>query len=251
MSIFDIAEPTKLKEFREAEPLSTWNHLKSNSDANNAVKKHTRKKTGGLCVYCEHKLIPKHDFQIEHYYPKKGNDNSYFGKDIPNRAIQWENLFPGCLGGTAQAQSFTEKKDIDYRTGANKRNKDKLTCGQRKGETDPDGVCISPYKLNNRSPIFLYNEADGSISLNEKVCDVQSIDRNLARAHVTRLNLDSPRLRGARATLASSLRNEFNKALDFDSDTVDELINEWLELNGNGLYDHPFISLISSKYIKI
>lgn len=248
MSVIEIEEPELLKNFRLATPQATWRQLKENSDVNNALKVNAIKKTGGLCVYCEHKLIAKTDYQIEHFHPKKGNDNSDFGDGVPNRAIEWENLFPGCLGGTAQVAHFSAEQDIEFRTGANKRNKDRLTCGQKKGETEPEGVYISPLKLNNRDSIFLFNEADGSVSINEEACIAQNISVDLANNHITRLNLDSQRLRDARLALATSLRGEFDKAFEVDPDTIDELVNDWLELDGHGMYTSPFISLISSKY---
>jgi uncharacterized protein (TIGR02646 family) len=248
MSIQNIEEPELLRDFRLAAPNATWKQLKANSDVNNILKVTAIKKTGGQCVYCEHKLVTKTDYQIEHFYPKKGNDNSDFGDGEPNRAIEWGNLYPGCLGGTAQVSHFTNTQDIVLRTGANKRNKSRLTCGQKKGDTEPNGVFISPLKLNNRMPIFLFNDADGSISLNEEACAAQNIPVELGHNHLTRLNLDSQRLRDARLALASSLRHEFKKALEFDAETVDELVDDWLELDEEGMYTYPFISLISSKY---
>lgn len=249
MSIQDIEEPELLREFRLGTPDATWNQLRANSDVNNALKVTAIKKTGGLCVYCEHKLIVKKDYQIEHFYPKKGNDNSDFGDRVPNRAIEWENLYPGCLGGTAQILHFTVQQDIGFRTGANKKNKSRLTCGQRKRETDPEGVFISPRELSNRNPIFLFNDADGSVSLNEEACTAQNISVELAHSHIAKLNLDSPRLRDARSSFAKSLRAQFDKALEYDPDNIEHLVKDWLAQNNSGVYDHPFISLISSKYL--
>lgn len=251
MSVLEIEEPELLKNFRLATPNATWNQLKGNSDVNNALKVNAIKKTGGLCVYCEQKLIAKTDYQIEHFHPKKGNDNSDFGEGVPNRAIEWENLYPGCLGGTAQVAHFSEKQDIDFRTGANKKNRGRLTCGQKKGETDPEGVFISPLELNNKTSIFLYNDADGSVSINEEACIAQNISLELANNHLIRLNLDSQRLRDARFALAASLRSEFDKAFNFDAERVGELIDEWLALDEQGIYTHPFISLITSKYYTV
>lgn len=248
MSVLEIEEPELLKNFRLATPQATWRQLKDNSDANNALKVNAIKKTGGLCVYCEQKLIAKTDYQIEHFHPKKGNDNSDFGDGVPNRAIEWENLYPGCLGGTAKVADFTTQYDLDFRTNTKYNNKSRLTCGQKKGDTEPEGNFISPRCLSNKSPIFLFNDADGSVSINEKACTGQNISVELANNHITKLNLDSQRLRDARLALATSLRAQFDKAFQFDSDTVDELVDEWLTLDEHGMYTSPFISMISSKY---
>ncbi|ENN99066.1 MULTISPECIES: hypothetical protein [Pseudoalteromonas] len=248
MSIKNIPEPERLKEFRLANPNATWNQLKSDSDVNNALKVTAIKKTAGLCVYCEHKLIAKTDYQIEHFHPKKGNNNSDFGAGKPNWAINWDNLYPGCLGGTAQVVHFTEQYDIDFRTGANRRNKGRLTCGQKKGEIDPEGLIIKPTELNNRDPIFLFNGADGSISLNVEACRRQNISTELGESQIVRLNLNSQRLKDARLELASSLRTQFDKAFQFDGDAIEELVEDWLALNENEMYELPFISMISSKY---
>ncbi|EAP96545.1 hypothetical protein [Vibrio splendidus] len=249
MSVLEIEEPELLKNFRLATPQATWRQLKDNSDANNALKVNAIKKTGGLCVYCEQKLIAKTDYQIEHFHPKKGNDNSDFGDGVPNRAIEWGNLYPGCLGGTAKVVDFTTQDDLDFRTNAKYKNKGRLTCGQRKGDVEPEGNFISPRDLNNKSPIFSFNDFDGSVSLNIKACISQGIPVEVAKNHLTKLNLDSQRLKDARFALASSLRSEFDKAFEFDSDTVDELVNDWLALDGNGMYTSPFISMISGKYV--
>ncbi|TOI62188.1 hypothetical protein [Vibrio parahaemolyticus] len=248
MPIIEIEEPEELRNFRQKKPKASWNQLKADRDVNHVVKVSVLKKTGGLCVYCEHKLVAKCDYQIEHYYPKKGNDNSDFGEGVPNRAIQWENLLPGCLGGTARDTDFSRKEDLDFRTGGNRKNRQKITCGQKKKETEPEGVFIEPTKLDHNIPIFIFNDVDGSVSINEEACEQQEIDIALATSHVTRLNLNSPRLNGARLALSTSLRKEFDLALSFDEGSVDELVKEWLKLNNEGLYDHPFISLIASKY---
>ncbi|MGR5176872.1 hypothetical protein [Vibrio mediterranei] len=248
MSVLQIDEPELLKIFRLENPNATWRQLKSNSDVNNALKLNAIKKTGGLCVYCEHKLVAKTDYQIEHFHPKKGNDNSEFGDGVPNRAIEWENLYPGCLGGTAKVADFTTQDDLDFRTNAKYKNRDRLTCGQRKGDTEPQGNFISPRVLDNKSPIFSFNDFDGSISLDTEACIAQNIPVEVATNHLTKLNLDSQRLKDARLALASSLRSEFDKALEFDSDSVDELINDWLVLDENGMHTFPFISMISGKY---
>lgn len=247
MSIQHIEEPELLRMFRLANPKATWNALKANSDVNNALKINAIKKTAGLCVYCEQKLIAKIDYQIEHFYPKKGNNNSDFGDGVPNRAIEWGNMYPGCLGGTAKVGDFTAQNDLDFRTNTKHTKKSRLTCGQRKGETDPDTVFISPLNLNNSSPIFLFNDSDGSIKLNEAVCNAQDIPEQLGNSHILRLNLDSPRLQSARAALSKSLRGQFNQAIEFDAESVNELVEEWLA-KVDGLYTLPFVSLISSKY---
>jgi uncharacterized protein (TIGR02646 family) len=248
MPLYEIEEPETLVEFRTRTPLATWNQLKGDSDVNNSVKRNTFLKTGGLCVYCEIKLIPKLDYQIEHFNPKLGNNNSNFGEGVPNRAIEWLNLFPSCLGGTAKEKDFGPEDDHSSRIGANKRNKWAMTCGQLKGDREPGGCFISPEKLSNDISIYKYNGSDGSIEINEETCNTLEIDLVLATRHVQALNLDSKRLRGPRVTFTSMLEKEFALAMEFDVDNVESLIESWITLNEDGTLQHPFYSLIISKY---
>lgn len=248
MPLYNVDEPRELIDFTSETPLATWNELKANSDVNNSVKRAAFIKTGGLCIYCEHKLIPKLDYQIEHFHPKLGNDNSEFGDGVPNRAIEWLNLFPGCLGGTARKSDFTSEVDHLERTGANKKNKSALTCGQRKKDKPVENNFISPELLSNDRSIFKFNGSDGSISVDEQACEALGVDVELAGKHTQELNLDSKRLRGIREKFSSILESEFNKAFEFDPSDIETLIKEWLALDDQGVHQHPFYSLIVSKY---
>lgn len=248
MPLYNIEEPEILIAFRTETPLATWNQLKANSDVNNSVKRTAFIKTGGLCIYCEHKLIPKLDYQIEHFHPKLGNDNADFGAGVPNRSIEWLNLFPGCLGGTARKTDFSSELDLLERTGANKKNKSALTCGQRKNDTKVEDNFIPPEQFSNDVSIFKFNGSDGSISINDTACESLGINVDLASKHTTTLNLDSKRLKGARERFSSILESEFNKAFDYDSNGIDSLIDQWLDRDVQGIHQHPFYSLIVSKY---
>ena len=227
MPLYNVDEPRELIDFTSESPLATWNELKANSDVNNSVKRAAFIKTGGLCIYCEHKLIPKIDYQIEHFHPKLGNDNSEFGDGVPNRAIEWLNLFPGCLGGTARKTDFTSEVDHTKRTGANRKNQ---SCGQRKKDKPVENNFIPLELLSNDRSIFKFNGSDGSISVDEQVCGALGVDVRLASKHSQELNLDSKRLRGIREKFSSILESEFNKAFEFAPNDLEGLINEWLAL---------------------
>ena len=107
---------------------------------------------------------------------------------------------------------------------------------------------ISPELLSNDLSIFKFNESDGSISVDEQACGALGIDVRLASKHSQDLNLDSKRLRGIREKFSSILESEFNKAFEFAPDDIEGLINEWLALDEQGIHQHPFYSLIVSKY---
>ena len=249
MPYFDIDEPDVLKRFRATVPDATWRQLKTNSDVNNGVKVATFKKTGGLCVYCEQKLIPKKDYQIEHFHPKLGQDTSDYGAGVPNRAIEWGNLFPGCLGGTAQAKYFeSESTELAERTGAIKSNKRERSCGQKKGEAEPNNRLIDPKIIPNSLSIFKFNDVSGAITPNEDVCNQLAIDNNLANNHVTFLNLDCGRLQRARRRFAKSISIEFDNVLEANPEMAQGVIDSWLEVNDAGVFDHPFSSLLLSKF---
>ncbi|WP_039046671.1 hypothetical protein [Plesiomonas shigelloides] len=246
--LMDIEEPESLLNLRTEKPNATWRELKSNPDVNLDLKRSVIRKTGGLCVYCEQKLVEKTDYQIEHFHPKNGNENADYGDGIPNMAIAWSNLFPCCLGGTAIADNFESQYDVDFRTGANGRNKDKLTCGQKKGNRDPEGVFIPPWDIRRKPSLFKYDFSNGSISVNDEICNRYEIDPRLAMSHLIGLNLDSVRLRGARMNFEQSINKQVREFPDDDLESVAGYLSSLLSLNDSHLYSIPFVSLFLCRY---
>ncbi|MFZ6724318.1 retron system putative HNH endonuclease [Undibacterium sp. MH2W] len=244
MPYFHISEPPELAAFRTGKPDATWTDLKATMNVNLAVKSAVPKKGGGLCIYCEQKLIDKFDFQVEHFEPKKGDKNSTYTPSEPNWAIYWNNLLPACLGGTAPRSNMPILiSDSESRVYTSKNN---ISCGQFKGEKKPKDGFIPPEKISSTEVIFLY-EVDGKMKFNQNAKNLRELNKAAVDKHIELLNLNCDRLKRARAKFAILLEDEFAIAQQSDED-VSDLIENWLTPNSDGLLDQPFFSLILSRY---
>ncbi len=243
MPYYIIEEPAELVTFCEEKPEARWNELKADPDVNLAVKSNVVKKTGGLCVYCEQKLIKKIDFQIEHYYPKDPDCRD--GGD-PNWAIQWSNLYACCLGGTARPADFDgDAKALEDRVASRRPNH---SCGQRKRNRKPEGIFVNPVQVKNDRSLYKYNAVDGSISPADDL-DALGVSREIVAKHIETLNLDCTRLKGSRKSFIDALDSEFECMME-SPELLSAMVDDWLSLGEDGMHALPFFSAILFRFGK-
>lgn len=245
MPFFAIAEPSLLKIFRTENPAATWNDLKKSEHVNLAVKTAVPQKTGGLCLYCEQRIIPKLDAQIEHFYPK---DQVHQKAGDPNWGISWDNLYSSCLGGTARISDFHHTpNELPARVGVRKTD---LSCGQRKKSRLPSAGFLPPTSLPNDASLFSY-KFGGGIASNEVAAFTLGLAVEAIDIHIELLNLNCNRLKFARKQFEKYIDDEFDAAVAAtagDFSDVDDLIAMWVAKNKNGLFQLPFISMLIFKF---
>ena len=87
-------EPACLSNFRAANRSGTWEQFRDHDHtAYQTIRHVTRRDQGGLCAYCEIKLVEENE-QIAHFHPKSDIGGSH------NWALDWVNLWLACKGGS-------------------------------------------------------------------------------------------------------------------------------------------------------
>lgn len=241
MPLFDIKEPNELLNFRTLYPHATWKQLKDDSDTNNAVKNSVTLKTGGLCLYCEQKILKKVDSQIEHFHPKSDT----LSPAGVNWAIKWSNLFPACLGGTARSADFQDNlKESAQRVGA---RKSEHSCGQKKRDKLPSDGFLDPKIYSNSRSFYSYSP-NGEIGPSQETISATALTADIINQHISLLNLNCVRLRSSRKTFGTHLEEQFALAIESAPEDIDELLRSWASRNDNGHFDVPFISMLIDKF---
>ena len=208
------ADPPGLANFRVANPReANWatfrnNHQAAYKELADALELRQR----GLCAFCETSLItniPTSARQIEHWRPKSNG-----GDPIHSVTFDVANLHASCLGGSKPhlAPPFGP-----LGLGAG----DHLSCGQKKGEQDPDAVPLAsrPYRPTELplSPPAFSVDIDGTLRPN---ADVVATGLSVVRLQATIdfLGLGCERLRVAREQVRLYLDEQL---ADYEAEETD------------------------------
>jgi hypothetical protein len=133
-----------------------------------------------LCAYCECKII-NNNKQIELFILKS------LTTDKLDYIFGFSKLFICYKGG-----SNISKNNLI----TSKYIKNNLSCGQKKGSTNPEGRCLNPYELPDFSifKLYLTNESNILLVPDEDKCRDAKIDINLVFSTIEILGLNYDRL---------------------------------------------------------
>lgn len=162
------------------------NHLGGTSY--NQLKEIIFQDQGGLCGYCEDSVahLDKTKKQIEHFHDKSDKDLS-----ITNWALDWNNVFGVCKGGSDQKELFPTPKN--------------LSCDAHKNHflasPHTEGVYLNPLDIPYL-PIFSFDKATGFLIPNVEICQILDLYEpncydyfiQLVEATIQILNLNCDRL---------------------------------------------------------
>ena len=74
-------------------------------------------------------------------------------------------------------------------------SKNSITCGQVKGDEDPEDTIICPSSLPREFSVFRVSSYDGSLSPDKSKCKAAGLAAEKIESTISKLNLNSPALR--------------------------------------------------------
>ncbi|ETR71629.1 MAG: hypothetical protein OMM_02351 [Candidatus Magnetoglobus multicellularis str. Araruama] len=90
--------PNSLTNYEKEYPGANWSDFKNFNAGEDyqCIRNQVLKDQGGLCAYCETKIInlPPHKQRVEHFHAKSDRVTSN-----KNWALDWNNIFGVCIGG--------------------------------------------------------------------------------------------------------------------------------------------------------
>jgi uncharacterized protein (TIGR02646 family) len=204
-------EPTKLEEYRNKNPGSTWDQMKNDAASGgrmcySAIKETARNEQGGLCAYCE-TGITEQTQQIEHFHSKSDTDGPH------NWALDWNNLLAVCDGGSNP-----------YSPGYLEPLPDNLSCDQHKNHwslkgklpKSCEGWLLNPLQLAAFPNLFSLDLGTGKLRADPQACaSVPDFELNhcgstaaLVESTIQVLNLNCDRLCRDRLVVIRALEHE-------------------------------------------
>lgn len=216
-------EPLGLAAFRAANPYEAgWTVFRNDYQAAykelaDALEVRQR----GLCAFCETRLItkvPTPARQVEHWRPKSNGGH-------PSPAVTFEvtNLHASCLGGS-KPHLAPPYGPLGLGAG------DHLSCGQKKGEQDPDAMALAerPYRPIELplSPTAFNVDMDGTLRPNT-AASVGGLSTLRLQATIDFFGLNCERLKIAREQVRSYLDGQLAdyEAEETDPDPINALRN--------------------------
>lgn len=150
--------PNPLTVFYASKPTENWEKFRKhrNLKSYNRVKEIVFEDQNGLCAYCEDYILHlgKDKRRIEHFHDKSDTDLS-----VNNWALDWNNVFGVCNGGTDEGST--------YRIPQN------LSCDAHKervlASPHTEGILLNPLDFP-LSPIFLFDKVTGHLNADIEIC---------------------------------------------------------------------------------
>lgn len=160
------------------------------------------KNQNNLCAYCEI-LMGDTNHQIEHIVPKKSSTPE---NDL---TFQFSNFLFCCKGGSSPHCADDGAYDDNPRRSMN------ISCGQSKGDTQPDDTLIIPFDCPD-IPIFkkTLNKYGIAFEPNQENCGKAGIPVDLVFSTIEILNLNCPRLCRARTKLWEKIISRKERTLN-------------------------------------
>ncbi|HIF9241601.1 TPA: retron system putative HNH endonuclease [Photobacterium damselae] len=206
-------EPNRLGVFRAANPNALWDKGKKDNELigetfrccdtrYQETQQQLRTDQGNLCAYCEQDLLSGtngslDDCRIEHFHPKSKREEGE-----PNWGLDWANLLVVCCGGN-QRKVVAPEMRFDAKS-------ENHSCDVPKADKILDTIIFNPLHLPDVN-IWKFYRSSGLIDVNEGVCEAQGLDAEMARQTIKELNLNSPRLMGARKMILEDLNNRITE----------------------------------------
>ena len=212
-------QPKELADYIRQNPESaethTWDSFRDSCPSGlKAVRQALSEDQGGLCAYCELELIPKFDFRVSHFHPKRAKGEEKCHK----WELCWENMLGACNGGTAlyylKPERFVaSKSDVDQH------------CDVVLGNEVLDDVILNPLLIPAFPRLFKYEErtlgagqTGLAIEIEKDACaDVvyRDVKDCVGRAQETieRLHLNSGNLMAMRQATYEEIKNQIARSV--------------------------------------
>ncbi|WP_295385149.1 retron system putative HNH endonuclease [uncultured Thiodictyon sp.] len=192
-------EPQCLSAFRAKNPAAEWERDFRGTGEGRAcyetLRSTLRQAPTGLCAYCEIRLTPGNE-QIAHFHPKSDRSSNH------NWALDWDNLWIGCLGGTrvADRQIDSDGKP-KYPLPGNR------SCDEATTDSVLDGVILRPDEVPPFPRLFRFLQSPDRLDIapDAAACTAAGIPVERVEATIEKLNLNCRRLAEARLPLHRQL----------------------------------------------
>ena len=211
-------EPQTLVTFRNAIPDGTWDQMKNDPHfggprAYSDCRSQTITDQNGLCAYCEINIRDNAPLKcrIEHFHPKSDTNSRH------NWALDWQNLFGVCNGGTRP-----EVAAVGFHLEPTREN---LSCDAHKGQmiqsgrlpAQFEGWIINPLQLPASPSLFRLEMSTGRLLPDARACanglpglnNRHARVENLVQNTIDMLNLNCDRLTQSRLRVIHDI--EHNK----------------------------------------
>jgi len=142
-------------------PNNLWNdfYRYNNSRLYKRLKKKIFDEQGGICAYCESKILDSHKQRVEHFDDKSNSTAS------KNLHLDWNNLIGVCLGGS----DIQNKENPPFRTPAN------LSCDAYKVN---HAKILNPLDIKASQNLFTLDKKTCSLEANIENCRLIMIPNN-------------------------------------------------------------------------
>lgn len=143
----------------------------------------------GLCAFCEGAL-GENNHQIEHFIPKS------MTRQTQDYTLDFTNLLMSCKG-----YEHLPKED--------------QSCGNKKGNIDPQGRMLTPYDLPEFPLVAVHIDSNGlTLIPDEEACARARIAPALVQSTLDGLGLNSPNLRRRRYKVWTEVLKDINELAD-------------------------------------
>ena len=169
------APPQELVDYIRKNPVTseahTWESFRDNCQSGlKAVQKALYEDQRGLCAYCELELVPKFDFRVSHFHPKRAagleDDHSW--------ELRWDNMHGACNGGTSNVYQHPERR-VENNVEADKH------CDVVIGNEILDDKILNPLKIPPFPRLFQYEEISTAVGESELRIEVDATSCAAAR----------------------------------------------------------------------
>lgn len=215
----------------ESSDAHTWDAFRNNCPSGlKAIQQALYEDQGGLCAYCELELIPKFDFRVSHFHPKraKGEEGSRAWE------LRWDNMHGVCNGG-----------EVFYYLKPERYVKDQVDedkhCDTVIGNVVLDDEILNPLSLPANLRLFQYREVPltaGKLGLEIEADQVNcSVAKYLgepgcterAQRTISLLHLNSSNLKSMREALYEEIKTRIDKYIS-DGDDLPAALGKLSEI---------------------
>lgn len=194
-------EPQCLAAIRGQNPAAEWERDFKGSGEGRAcyekLRTRLRQSQTGLCAYCEIRLTMGNE-QIAHFHPKSDRSGDH------NWALDWDNLWIACLGGTRRADRVIGSAGTPkYPLPENR------SCDEATTDAVLDGVILKPDEVPPFPRLFRFLQSPDRLDIvpEPSACIAAGIPVERVEATIEKLNLNCRRLAEARLPLHRQLES--------------------------------------------
>lgn len=209
--------PNPLTDFAAYNPTQDWEAFRQYNESvdYNAAKNLMVLDQGGLCAYCEKKIgdLSKNLERVEHFHPKSDTTDP-----AKNWALDWNNVFAVCLGGSHRSDADHTKHPLPANLSCDA-YKDHLI-SKNKLQQNCEGYLLNPLAIYTTACLFDLDKATGELKPNRDACESFKYEGEnqyanfvvLVEKTIELLNLNCRRLCDERLEVLKQYNQQITKA---------------------------------------